>query len=95
MTRVPEHDALVASTDVKITLANVHTTCNVRALLVDAQQYLAVLVIQSLDVNAAQVVGEVVESDVLYCGSLASLPWVGQEQLSTSPELGSKRRSSF
>ena len=54
MTRVPEHDALVAS-DVKIILADVQTTCNVKALLVDAHQYLAVLVIQSLAVNAAQI----------------------------------------
>ena len=61
ITRVPEHDDLVASTDVKIILADVlHTTCN-----------LAVLVIQSLAVNAAKVVHKRVESDVLHCASLA------------------------
>ena len=35
-----------ASTVIKIILADVHTTCDVGALLVDARQYLAVLVIQ-------------------------------------------------
>ena len=46
----------LASTDIKIILADVlHITCN-----------LAVLAIQSLAVNAAPV-----ESDVLYCASLA------------------------
>ena len=34
------------STVIKIILADVHTTCNVGALLVDAKQYLALLVIQ-------------------------------------------------
>ena len=51
----------LASTDVEIILADVlDTTCN-----------LAVLVIQSLAVNAAEVFDERVESDVLYCASLA------------------------
>ena len=35
ITRVPEHDAMV----VKISLADMHTTCNVRALRVDALQF--------------------------------------------------------
>mmetsp|Transcript_63861 Transcript_63861/g.169047 ORF Transcript_63861/g.169047 Transcript_63861/m.169047 type:complete len:316 (+) Transcript_63861:590-1537(+) len=69
ITRIPEHDALVTSTDVKIILADVHTACNVRTLLVDADQYLAVLVIQSLAVNAAQVVSERVKPDVLHNAS--------------------------
>ena len=38
ITRVHEHDALVARTDVKIILAHVHTACRVRTLL-----YLAIL----------------------------------------------------
>ena len=71
ITRVPELDALVPSADVKIIHADVHITCNVRALLVDAHQYLAVWEIQSLAVNAAQVVDEGVESDVLCHASLA------------------------
>ena len=40
-TRVPEQDASVASTDVKIIFPGAYTTCNVsvRALLVDAHQF--------------------------------------------------------
>ena len=63
--------ALVASTDVKIILADVHTTCNVKALLADAHHYLKVLIIQSLAVNTTQVVSEGVQSDVLHHASLA------------------------
>ena len=58
ITRIPEHDTLVASTDVKIILADVYTICSVRALLIDADQYLAVLVIQSLAVDPAESVKE-------------------------------------
>ena len=64
ITRGPEHDTLVASTDVKIILADVHTICNARALLIDAEEYLAVLVIQSLAVNAAT---SVKESNPTFC----------------------------
>ena len=42
ITRVHEHDALVARTDVKIILAHVHTACRVRTLL-----YLAISEIQN------------------------------------------------
>ena len=59
-----EHDTLVAN--VKIILADVHTTSNVRILPVDADQHLAVLVIQSLAVNAAQIVMEGIKCDVLH-----------------------------
>ena len=38
ITCVPEQDALVASNDVKIIVADVHTDCKVRALLVDTHQ---------------------------------------------------------
>ena len=50
---------------VQIIFVNVHTVCNVDALLVDAKQYLAVLVVQSLAINTAQIINERLESDVL------------------------------
>ena len=64
ITRLPEHDTLVASTDVKIILADVHTICSVKALLIDAGEYLAVLVIESLAVDAAK---SVKESNPTFC----------------------------
>ena len=64
ITRVPEHDTLVARIDVKVILADVHIACNLRTLLVDADQYLAILEVQSLADNAAQVVNEGIKSDV-------------------------------
>ena len=42
----------------------VRTICSVRALLIDADQYLAILVIQSLAVNAAK---SVKESNPTFC----------------------------
>ena len=39
ITRVSEPDVLVASTDVRIILADMHTTCNVKALLADSHQF--------------------------------------------------------
>merc|ERR1719433_1801004 len=44
---VPKHNSLVASTDVKIILANMNTSSNVRALLIDAHQDFASLVTQA------------------------------------------------
>ena len=64
ITRVPEHCILVARIDAKINLPDVHTACNIRTLLVDADQHLAILVIPSLAVDAAQNVNEGTKSDV-------------------------------
>mmetsp|Transcript_42691 Transcript_42691/g.108390 ORF Transcript_42691/g.108390 Transcript_42691/m.108390 type:complete len:214 (-) Transcript_42691:34-675(-) len=61
---VAEHDALIAGADIHVILANVHTTCDVRALLVDAHQHLASLVTQALAVHAGQVVDVGVEADL-------------------------------
>ena len=49
----------------KIIHADVYTTCNVKALLADTKQSLAVLTIQSLAVNAAKIVHERVNVDFL------------------------------
>ena len=60
------HATLVVNSGVKAIPDDVHTTSNVGALFVDVKQYLAVLVVQSLAVNIAQIVNEKVNSDVLY-----------------------------
>mmetsp|Transcript_135828 Transcript_135828/g.434543 ORF Transcript_135828/g.434543 Transcript_135828/m.434543 type:complete len:217 (-) Transcript_135828:59-709(-) len=49
---VSEHDALVAGADVEVLLADVHSTGDVGALLVDAHEDLAGLVAQALAVHA-------------------------------------------
>jgi len=80
--RIPEHDTLVTSSDVRIILADLHAACNVGALPVGADHNLAVLVVQSLSVNAAQVDNERVNSQkanqqpqrLLELGPLCFLP---------------------
>ena len=54
--RVPEHEFLTVSTDVKIILADLGSTCSVlfSPALVDWDQYFTVLFIQSLVVTPAQ-----------------------------------------
>merc|ERR1719230_878992 len=66
---ITKHDALVTSTNVEILLANVNSACNVRALLVDAHQDLAVLVVETLALCAGQVVNIGVEPNLLYNSS--------------------------
>merc|ERR1712038_2096263 len=53
---IAEHDSLVPCTNIKIILANVDATCNVRTLLVDAHEDLASLVAQALAVNTRQII---------------------------------------
>merc|ERR1719502_1812337 len=64
ITGIAKHDALVASTHIHFVLAHMHTTCNVWALLVDANQHLAGLVTKALTVHAGQVVHKAVEADL-------------------------------
>ena len=47
ISRVLEHDTLVNS-GVKVILNDGHTTCKVKALFVDVEQYLSILINQSL-----------------------------------------------
>ena len=61
---IPEHDALVSGAHVHLVLANMHSTGNVWALLVDANQDLAGLVAQALAVHAGQIIHEAVEADL-------------------------------
>mmetsp|Transcript_120036 Transcript_120036/g.301742 ORF Transcript_120036/g.301742 Transcript_120036/m.301742 type:complete len:225 (-) Transcript_120036:60-734(-) len=62
--RIPKHDALITSAHIKVLLAHVDTTRDVRALLVDAHQHLACLVAQALAVHAGQIVNIGVEADL-------------------------------
>mmetsp|Transcript_69808 Transcript_69808/g.145924 ORF Transcript_69808/g.145924 Transcript_69808/m.145924 type:complete len:433 (-) Transcript_69808:35-1333(-) len=62
--RVSEHDALIAGTDVKILLAYVDASGDVRALLVDADENLASLVRETLGVHRRQIVNVRVEPDL-------------------------------
>merc|ERR1719326_2001466 len=64
---IAEHDALITSTDIHVLLADVHTTCNVRRLLVDAHQDLAGLVAETLGVDGAEVIHVGVVTDALDC----------------------------
>merc|ERR550514_977631 len=51
---VTKHDPLIPCTHIHLILTNVDTTCNVRTLLVDADQDLVGLVAQTLAVNTVQ-----------------------------------------
>merc|ERR1740121_1868356 len=82
---IPEHDTLVTSTYVEVILANVHSPCNVGALLVDAHHDLTGLVAQALAVNTGKIIDIGVKADLRHdstdhllvvdlalCGDLAS-----------------------
>merc|ERR1719229_539137 len=45
--RIPKHDTLITCTNVEVLFTNVHTACNVWALLVDAYQDLASFITQT------------------------------------------------
>mmetsp|Transcript_57590 Transcript_57590/g.103474 ORF Transcript_57590/g.103474 Transcript_57590/m.103474 type:complete len:321 (+) Transcript_57590:618-1580(+) len=64
ITGVAKHDTLVASAHIHVSLANVHATSDVWALLVDADKHFAGLVTQALAVNAGQVVHVAVVADL-------------------------------
>jgi len=53
---VSEHDSLVTCTNVEVILANMHTTSDIRALLVNTNEDLTRLVGEAHDVNAAKIV---------------------------------------
>mmetsp|Transcript_9376 Transcript_9376/g.17446 ORF Transcript_9376/g.17446 Transcript_9376/m.17446 type:complete len:278 (-) Transcript_9376:257-1090(-) len=64
ITGVAKHDALITCAHIHVVLANMNTTCNVWALLVDADYHLASLVTQTLAVNAGQVIHKGVKTDL-------------------------------
>mmetsp|Transcript_4227 Transcript_4227/g.6453 ORF Transcript_4227/g.6453 Transcript_4227/m.6453 type:complete len:288 (-) Transcript_4227:32-895(-) len=60
---IAKHNALVTSPDVKVLLANMNTTGDVWALLVDAHQHFTSLVAEPLTVHTGQVINVRIESD--------------------------------
>merc|ERR1711976_687041 len=65
ITGITKHDALVTCPDIHFLLANVDSTCNVRALLVDSDKDLTSLVTQTLTVHGREVINISVESNLL------------------------------
>ena len=50
-THIPEHDAQVTCAQCEMIIADMHTDCNAKTLLDDADHHLATLVTQSLSVH--------------------------------------------
>merc|ERR1719197_1702554 len=51
---ITKHDSLISCTHIHLILADMDTTCNVRALLVDADENFTSLITQTLAVNTVQ-----------------------------------------
>ena len=66
VTGISKHDALVASADVHVILADVDTACDVGALLVDAHHDFASLVAETLTVDAGKIIDIGNEPDLLH-----------------------------
>jgi len=60
---IPKHDALIAGTDIQITLSDMNATGNIGRLLVDPHKDFTILPIQALAVHAGQVVLEGIKSN--------------------------------
>mmetsp|Transcript_10218 Transcript_10218/g.21085 ORF Transcript_10218/g.21085 Transcript_10218/m.21085 type:complete len:213 (+) Transcript_10218:928-1566(+) len=63
VTGVTKHDTLVTGTNIQFGLADVDSSGDIRGLLVDTDQNFAVVAVQTLGLDRAQIINERIESD--------------------------------